>query len=58
MDHYREDYHLLVMGITAKVALVTLGRKSFAKGLLEYQARGMAPRIINCLTRVTTETEE
>jgi predicted regulator of Ras-like GTPase activity (Roadblock/LC7/MglB family) len=53
-----EDYHLLVMSITAKVALVTLGRKSFAKGLLEHQARGVAPRIFDCLTRLTTENEE
>jgi len=53
-----EDYHLLVMSITAEVALVTLGRKSFAKGLLEYQARALAPRIVNCLTRPTTEKGE
>lgn len=53
-----EDYHLLVMSITAKVALVTLGRKSFAKGLLECQARALIPRIFSCLTRLATEDRE
>jgi predicted regulator of Ras-like GTPase activity (Roadblock/LC7/MglB family) len=43
------EYHLLVMSITSKVALVTLCGKSFAKGLLEYHARAMIPRMINCL---------
>jgi predicted regulator of Ras-like GTPase activity (Roadblock/LC7/MglB family) len=43
------EYYLLVMGITPKIALVTLCRKSFAKGLLEYQARAMMPRMIKCL---------
>jgi predicted regulator of Ras-like GTPase activity (Roadblock/LC7/MglB family) len=49
------EYHLLVMGITPKVALVTLCRKSFANGLLEYQARAVMPRIINCLVHATPE---
>ena len=49
------EYHLLVMGITSKVALVTLCRKSFAKGLLEYHARAMMPRMINCLVHTTPE---
>jgi predicted regulator of Ras-like GTPase activity (Roadblock/LC7/MglB family) len=49
------EYHLLVMGITPKVALVTLCRTSFAKGLLEYQARAMAPRLINCLVQATSD---
>jgi predicted regulator of Ras-like GTPase activity (Roadblock/LC7/MglB family) len=48
-------YYLLVMGITAEVALVTLCRNSFAKGLLEYQARAMMPRIIDCLGHAITE---
>jgi predicted regulator of Ras-like GTPase activity (Roadblock/LC7/MglB family) len=49
------EYHLLVMGITPKIALVTLCRKSFAKGLVECQARAMIPRIINCLVHATLE---
>jgi predicted regulator of Ras-like GTPase activity (Roadblock/LC7/MglB family) len=49
------EYHLLVIGITPQVALVTLCRNSFAKGLLQYQARAMLPRMINCLGYVTTE---
>lgn len=49
------EYHLLVMGITPKVALVTLCRRSFAKGLLEYQARALMPRMINCLGHATSE---
>jgi predicted regulator of Ras-like GTPase activity (Roadblock/LC7/MglB family) len=48
-------YHLLVMGIIPQVALVTLCRNSFAKGLLRYQARAMIPRMIECLGYVTTE---
>jgi predicted regulator of Ras-like GTPase activity (Roadblock/LC7/MglB family) len=43
------EYLLLVMGITPKIALVTLSRKSFSKGLLEYQARAVLPRMIDCL---------
>ena len=49
------EYQLLVMGITPAVALVTLCRKSFAKGLLEYQARALMPRMINCLGHTTAE---
>lgn len=49
------EYHLLVMGITSKVALVTLCRKAFAKGLLEYHARAMIPRIIDYLNLQTLE---
>jgi predicted regulator of Ras-like GTPase activity (Roadblock/LC7/MglB family) len=49
------DYQLLVMGITAKAALVTLCRTSFATGLLEYQARILVPRMINCLLHPTSE---
>jgi predicted regulator of Ras-like GTPase activity (Roadblock/LC7/MglB family) len=49
------EYHLLVMGITPQVALVTLCRNSFAKGLLQYHARAIAPRIIECLGSATTE---
>jgi predicted regulator of Ras-like GTPase activity (Roadblock/LC7/MglB family) len=49
------EYYLLVMGITPKVALVTLCRMSFPKGLLEYQARAMMPRMINCLVHATSE---
>jgi predicted regulator of Ras-like GTPase activity (Roadblock/LC7/MglB family) len=49
------EYHLSVMGITQQVALVTLCRNSFAKGLLQYQARAMIPRMIECLGYVTTE---
>ena len=49
------EYHLLVIGITPQVALVTLCRNSFAKGLLQYQARAMLPRMIDCLGYVTTE---
>jgi hypothetical protein len=48
------EYHLLVMGITPKVALVTLCRTSFAKGLVEYQARVLLPRMINCLVHATS----
>jgi predicted regulator of Ras-like GTPase activity (Roadblock/LC7/MglB family) len=49
------DYQLLVMGITPKAALVTLCRTSFATGLLEYQARILMPRMINCLLHSTSE---
>ena len=49
------DYQLLVMGITPKTALVTLCRTSFATGLLEYQARILMPRMINCLLHPTSE---
>jgi predicted regulator of Ras-like GTPase activity (Roadblock/LC7/MglB family) len=49
------EYHLLVMGITPNVALVTLCRNSFAKGLLEFQARNFRSRMINCLGRALTE---
>ena len=43
------SYYLLVMSVTPKVALVTLGKRPFAEGLLVHQARVMMPRIINCL---------
>lgn len=49
------EYHLLVMGITPKVALVTLCRKSVANGLLEHRARIMMPRMIDCLVHATPE---
>jgi predicted regulator of Ras-like GTPase activity (Roadblock/LC7/MglB family) len=49
------EYQLLVMGITPRVALVTLCRKSFAKGLLEYQARALMPRMMDCLGHTTAE---
>ena len=49
------DYQLLVMGITPKAALVTLCRTSFGTGLLEYQARILVPRMINCLLQPTSE---
>ena len=43
------DSHLLIMGITSTVALVTFSRTLLARGLMEHQARAMVPRIINCL---------
>jgi predicted regulator of Ras-like GTPase activity (Roadblock/LC7/MglB family) len=43
------EYYLLVMGITPRVALVTLCRNSFAKGILEYESRVLMPRMIECL---------
>lgn len=49
------ECHLLVIGITPKAALVTLCGKPFAKGLLEYQARDIMPRIIDCLGDATPE---
>jgi predicted regulator of Ras-like GTPase activity (Roadblock/LC7/MglB family) len=49
------EYQLLVMSITPRVALVTLCRKSFAKGLLEYQARALMPRMMDCLGHTTAE---
>jgi predicted regulator of Ras-like GTPase activity (Roadblock/LC7/MglB family) len=49
------DYQLLVMGITAEAALVVLCRASLATGLLEFQARLLMPRMINCLLRSTSE---
>ena len=49
------EYHLLVIGITPQVALVTLCRNCFEKGLLQYQARAMMPRMIDCLSYATTE---
>jgi predicted regulator of Ras-like GTPase activity (Roadblock/LC7/MglB family) len=50
------DYHLLVMGITSRVALATVCRNSFANGLQEYQVRAMLPRMLNCLVRPTPES--
>jgi predicted regulator of Ras-like GTPase activity (Roadblock/LC7/MglB family) len=41
--------HLLIMGITSTVALVTFSKTLLARGLMEYQARAMVPRIVNCL---------
>ena len=41
--------HLLIMGITSTVALVTFSRTLLARGLMEHQARAMVPRIVNCL---------
>jgi predicted regulator of Ras-like GTPase activity (Roadblock/LC7/MglB family) len=49
------EYHLLVIGITSQVALVTLCRNCFDKGLLQYQARAIMPRMIDCLGCATTE---
>ena len=49
------EYHLLVIGVTPQVALVTLCRNCFQKGLLQYQARAMMPRMIDCLSYATTE---
>ena len=49
------DYQLLVMGITPKAALVTLCKTSLSTGLLEYQARILVPRMINCLLYPTAE---
>jgi predicted regulator of Ras-like GTPase activity (Roadblock/LC7/MglB family) len=43
------DSHLLIMGITSTVALVTFSRTLLARGLMEHQARAMVPRILNCL---------
>ena len=33
------SYYLLVMSVTPKVALVTLGKRPLARGLLEHEAR-------------------
>ena len=41
--------HLLIMGITSTIALVTFSKTLLARGLMEHQARAMAPRIANCL---------
>jgi predicted regulator of Ras-like GTPase activity (Roadblock/LC7/MglB family) len=49
------EYQLLVMGLTPNAALVTLCRTSCATGLLEYQARILVPRMINCLLHPTSE---
>jgi predicted regulator of Ras-like GTPase activity (Roadblock/LC7/MglB family) len=51
------DCQLLVMGITPKAALVTLCRTSLGIGLLEYQARILVPRMINCLLQLTSEEQ-
>ena len=50
-------YFLLVMSVTPKVALVTLGKRPLAQGLLEHQARAMVPRIINCLAHPSREDQ-
>ena len=44
------EYNLLVMGITANTALATLYRNWFSTGLVEFEARGIMPRLINCLS--------
>jgi predicted regulator of Ras-like GTPase activity (Roadblock/LC7/MglB family) len=49
------DYHLLVLGITPKAALVALCGTSLGTGLLEYQARILVPRMINCLLQPIPE---
>jgi predicted regulator of Ras-like GTPase activity (Roadblock/LC7/MglB family) len=49
------EYNLLVMGITANIALATLYRNWFSTGLVEFEARGIMPRLINCLSRKTKE---
>ena len=49
------EYYLLVMGITPKVALVTLCRKALAKGVLEYEARVLMPRLVECLGHLTPQ---
>jgi len=49
------DYQLLVMGITAEAALVALCGASLAIGLLEFQARLLVPRMVDCLLRSTSE---
>jgi predicted regulator of Ras-like GTPase activity (Roadblock/LC7/MglB family) len=49
------EYYLLVMGITPKAALVALCKNSFAKGLLEYQARVLMPRLIECVGQLTPQ---
>ena len=51
------DYQLLVMGITPKAALVALCGTSLGTGLLEYQARILVPRMINCLRQLTSEEQ-
>ena len=48
MEFGAED-HLLIMGITSTVALVTFSRTLLARGFIEHQARAMVPRIVNCL---------
>jgi predicted regulator of Ras-like GTPase activity (Roadblock/LC7/MglB family) len=42
-------HQLLIMGITSRVALVTLSKTLLTKGFLERQARAIVPRILNCL---------
>jgi predicted regulator of Ras-like GTPase activity (Roadblock/LC7/MglB family) len=49
------EYNLLVMGITANIALATLYRNWFSTGLVEFEARGIMPRLNNCLSRKTKE---
>lgn len=49
------DYHLLLMSITPKVALVTLSRKSLTREFLESEARAVMPRIMKCLVHPNSE---
>ena len=51
------SYYLLVMSVTPKVALVTLGKRPFAEGLLEHQARAIMPRMVNCLVHPSREDQ-
>jgi predicted regulator of Ras-like GTPase activity (Roadblock/LC7/MglB family) len=51
------SYYLLVMSVTPKVALVTLGKRPFPEGLLEHQARALVPRMIKCLAHPSREDQ-
>jgi len=44
------EYNLLVMGITSNIALAILYRNWFSTGLVEFQARAIMPRLIDCLS--------
>jgi predicted regulator of Ras-like GTPase activity (Roadblock/LC7/MglB family) len=44
------EYNLLIMGITANIALAILYRNWLSTGLLEFQARAIRPRLIDCLS--------
>jgi predicted regulator of Ras-like GTPase activity (Roadblock/LC7/MglB family) len=45
------EYNLLVMGITPNIALATLYRNWFSTGLVEFEARAIMPRLVDCLSR-------
>jgi predicted regulator of Ras-like GTPase activity (Roadblock/LC7/MglB family) len=45
------EYNLLVMGITANIALAILYRNWFSTGLVEFEARAIMPRLFDCLSR-------